>query len=83
MGTDEADDGKYKVYYKKLMIFFFLPPLCVALAMIFWTIHSAIYKGWKKFRSKTISSVVVMFFLIHPTVSKWMFTTFNCMDIEN
>ena len=65
------------------MIYFFAPLICVALTMIFWAIHSTIKKEWRKFRSRTISTVIVIFFLIHPSVSRMMFKPFNCLKIEN
>ena len=66
----------------KLLIYFFLPIIFSFFAALFWCIFCLIFRKWREFKSKFIGTIVIIFFLLHPSVSKIILQTYNCIEIE-
>mmetsp|Transcript_42221 Transcript_42221/g.40447 ORF Transcript_42221/g.40447 Transcript_42221/m.40447 type:complete len:136 (+) Transcript_42221:241-648(+) len=81
MGEGGTNDGNMRVYYKKLVIYLMLPVALTFFGLVYWLIVSAIKRSLYSLRSQLISTVVVLLFLIHPTINNMMFSAFNCMDV--
>jgi hypothetical protein len=64
------------------MLFMMIPAVCALLAFVFWSFVALIKKNWLYLKYEFISTVVVLFFLIHPSLVKAMFSVFNCRYLD-
>jgi len=76
------------VYFLKLVFFAFLPVLLAAGDILFWIIYLRIKHRHKKegrydsIKNDFIVTLVILLFLVHPNITKAMFSSFNCMSVE-
>ena len=82
MGSDEEDEENTGVYFQKIVIMSFLPA-------VMWVISAGVWGGIAYFRNSLIllkrelvATMIVLFFLVHPTLVKVMFSVFACREIE-
>ncbi|CDW74640.1 UNKNOWN [Stylonychia lemnae] len=71
-----------RIFYIKLALFGLLPVFLVLISSSFWFI---LYNkpNQKLIRiTKAISTVVILLFLVHPNIVKFVFNLFNCIDID-
>ncbi|CDW86060.1 UNKNOWN [Stylonychia lemnae] len=84
-GIEDQKIGKelgVRIFYIKLALFGSLPIFLVLISSSFWFI---LYnkKNQKSIRvTKAISTVVILLFLVHPNIVKYVFNLFNCIDID-
>ncbi|CDW88760.1 UNKNOWN [Stylonychia lemnae] len=71
-----------RIFYIKLAMFGILPFLLMLISSLFWFIlyHKPSDKHIRK--TKSISSIVLLLFLVHPNIVKSVFNSFNCIDID-
>ena len=87
MSSDGKDNGSMPVYYEKLVMFGLLPIILAIVDFLFWVVYMG-YKNRKErrtyngLRSNFTSTLVVLLFLVHPNITKAMFLSFNCIDID-
>lgn len=48
---------------------------------MFWGLVGMLRKNFYDFKVKTIATTIVIFFIIHPSISRVYFQTFNCIDV--
>ncbi|CAG9320351.1 unnamed protein product [Blepharisma stoltei] len=72
-----------KPFFSKLMFMALLPLLLAILTMIFWACFYFCSKNKLYLKNKFIGSLVVQLFLIQPSLVKYNFSNFNCMEIES
>ena len=68
------------MYYVTLQIFAALPAVLVLLAMVVWVV----LRGCKKVEQmgrKMVASAVIILFILHPSLTRSMFSLFACMDL--
>ena len=69
--------------YAYLLLYLLLPVLLVLLSLLFWRIKAGLQQGgWAYVRSRATATVIVLFFLVHPAVTRQVFSIFHCQDID-
>ena len=67
----------------KIIFIALVPIIGAILALIAWTIIGLIKKNLKHYLSnELITSIIVIDFLIHPTITTVMFSVFSCTYLE-
>ena len=60
----------------------FLPVILGLATVLFWWIRSSITGDKSVMKKQLVTTLCVIFFLIHPTITRMMFSLFSCMEIE-
>lgn len=82
MGSD-GQQGTIPVFFQKMIMFACLPGILFFVCLLFWAVVGRIQKrSLSEFRSKFISTLIVVLFLVHPNIAKTMFLAFNCIEID-
>jgi hypothetical protein len=68
--------------FLKVIIVSVIPMLIVAVSLFFWVIVSCCRSTWYYLKYELVNSLVVMFFIAHPSIIKLMFGVFNCKQID-
>jgi len=75
-------DSLFRIYFLKLGMISILPFLVVAISATFWNSYLSIHNRAKDFSSRFISTVIILLFLIHPTIVQVLFNVFDCQDVD-
>ena len=67
--------------YLYLLVYLLLPILLVMLSLLFWRIRAS-RRGWGWASSRAITTIIVLFFLLHPSLTRQIFAVFHCRDID-
>jgi hypothetical protein len=70
------------VFYQKLVIIGMLPVVIVILASCYWLPVAAYRSQPQVLRSQLVSTIIVLLFLVHPSIVQTMFKSFSCMEID-
>ena len=73
--------NKLRIAYSYLLIYLLLPIILVLITFVFWKIKARL-RGWAWASSRATTSIIVLFFLVHPSVTRQVFAIFNCRDID-
>jgi len=73
--------GKIEPYYAKLVILALVPFLCFIFSGIFWAVWGKIKKS-ENLKAKLIGSMIVQLFFFQPTLVKYNFSMFNCIELS-
>jgi len=68
------------------MIMYALLPLILAISSImFWSLFFCCKKKVEpnKKQGRIMASLIILFFLVHPTIVQYMFSNFNCKAIDS
>lgn len=76
------EDENGKIFTAKLIFFALTPLIIAAIVALIWAIVSFIKKNFADYKAKTISTTLVIFLLIHPSIARIYFTTFNCITLD-
>ena len=68
-----ADEGVKNIFIY-LLVFLLLPFLCVSLSLLFWFLY--IRGNKRKAANRAITTVIILFFLLHPSLTKSIFNIF-------
>ncbi|CDW77647.1 UNKNOWN [Stylonychia lemnae] len=68
--------------YLKLLMFAVLPFLLAILSYAFWMIVSCKKQSKNILMTKAVSSLVILLFLIHPTLVSYFFKAFDCIKVD-
>lgn len=71
-----------KPFFSKLIFMAVLPLLLMTVTMMFWVIYYICVVDTKYTKNKFLGSIVVQLFLIQPTLVKFNFSSFNCLELE-
>ena len=75
-----GEETSYKqTYFLKLTIMAFLPLLLGLGSVLFWGVRSCIKKDRSVMKRELVTTLCVIFFLIHPTITRLMFSMFSCL----
>ena len=66
--------------YAYLLLYLLLPIVLVVGAVLFWRIKAG-QRGWVWASSRAITTVIVLFFLVHSAVTSRVFAIFHCRSI--
>ena len=74
----DNDDQTIRIYYIKMFIFAILPVVLAVLSYLFWTIYFCFKKSeLQKKTGRIVSTLIITFFTIHPTIVSYMFSNFR------
>jgi hypothetical protein len=69
-------------YFDKLLILTLVPVLLGTAACAFWAVVFYFKRKKRLFKIQLVATLVVLFFLVHPSLVKEFFNAFNCTQIE-
>ena len=82
--SDDNDLNPIRLFYQKMIIYALLPILVFIGNIGFWYIYYSFKKNQVGKRAGRIAAtVIILLFLIHPTIVRYMFSNFNCLDIDD
>ena len=67
----------FRVFYVKLIIMALLPIILSIIVYSVWGIICCVKKDYSQLKTKAISSMVILLFLIHPNIVQTMFSHFQ------
>ena len=70
------------VFFQLLILFAVLPPIILVVCSLFWTTKSLIKKNWSYMKYELVASIIVVMFLFHPNISRYMMSAFACTEID-
>jgi hypothetical protein len=79
--SSSADEGK--LTYFRVVLLSTLPLLLVCCSFLLWSAVSWARKSSVYIKNHMVNSIVVLFFLVHPSIVKVMFDIFNCKELDN
>lgn len=85
MRKDNADSGEIggiRVFFQKLIMIAMLPFLCAGVSYGFWYTYEWIKKHKNVAKSKSISTLIILLFLVHPNIVQSMFYNFKCTNVD-
>lgn len=60
------------------------PVIFLLVCIIFWSIVAKVKKYTiAEYRAKLISTMIVVLFMVHPDIAAIMFSSFNCMKVDD
>eukprot|EP00347_Sterkiella_histriomuscorum_P009701 403340212 len=71
-----------RIFYFKLALFGILPFILVIISYTVWGIRFRKPHQKALFSANSTSSIVILLFLVHPNIVKFVFNSFNCIDID-
>ena len=71
-------EKEIRVIYQKLFIMAFAPILLAVFVITFWGILLKKRNKLDQIETRFMATVVIIFFLIHPTITSMMIDLFNC-----
>jgi hypothetical protein len=84
MGKDATDNGIIPVFFQKLIMYALQPVIFLLLCIVFWSTVAKIKKySIEEYRVKLISTMIVILFLVHPDIATIMFSSFNCLKVDD
>ena len=70
----------FNPYYAKLILLALLPAICALFSLIFWLLWGKLRHS-THLKEKIIGSVVVQLFFFQPSLVKYNFSMFDCMEL--
>jgi hypothetical protein len=75
-------DNQQQVVYLKLLVVTSVPLGIVLFSACFWGLLSLIKRNLKYLKYELVNSIVVLFFIAHPSIVRVTFDVFNCKEIQ-
>ena len=76
------DDSQAKTVRSKLIMMSVLPMILLAGSVLFWMPFALILRKPAYLKNELATTMVILFFLIHPSMIKFMFDYFNCKELD-
>ena len=80
--TSGSADNQADTIYLKIVVVAGIPVLILLLSGVFWGLVSLLWRSKGYLKHQLVNSIVVMFFVAHPSIITFMFDMFNCREIE-
>lgn len=82
--SGDTDGNLVRLYYQKMTMYGALPLFLGLGSVLFWSLYFCKKKNQIKAKrnARMIATLIILFFLVHPTIVEYMFSNFNCMDID-
>ena len=74
--------GELNLYSTKLLMISALPILIAFISYIYWIFHSGIFESNRYLKREAFATIIILFFLVYPTILKSMFSHFSCIEID-
>eukprot|EP00347_Sterkiella_histriomuscorum_P007237 403349735 len=71
-----------RIFFQKLIILALLPFILLFASWSFWSSFYTIKKYKRSYKGKLISTLVIVLFLVHPSIVQFMFNNFRCIDVD-
>ena len=78
----EAGRTEVRIVYQKMIIMGFIPVLVALITVTFWGLYLRKRRQLRQLETKFIATLVIIFFLIHPTITQNMIDMYNCQDFD-
>ena len=65
-------------YFSQLILFAILPFIILIICSMFWALKSLINKQWAYMRNELVASIIIVMFLFHPQILRYMMSAFSC-----
>lgn len=78
----EAPKDELRIVYQKLIMFAVLPVIIAIISVTVWSIILKRRNAMEHLETRFVSSLVIIVFLIHPTITQYMIDVFNCQDFD-
>ena len=77
--TDSSDANTVRLFYQKMIMYALLPLLLALGSVGFWYIYYWCRKSADKEKrpGRIMATVIILFFLVHPTIVQYMFSNFK------
>jgi prolipoprotein diacylglyceryltransferase len=59
-----------------------LPLIFLGIVSAMWAIIALIKRNFYDYKVKTVSTTIVIFCLMHPSIARIYFVLFNCIDVQ-
>jgi hypothetical protein len=79
---DSTEGSSDQTYYDKITILAFIPVLLAAVAVAYWSLVYYFKRQKRLLRRELVSTIVILFFLVHPSLVKEYFSIFDCSLLE-
>ena len=79
----EGDDAGIDVYFDKLILWAVLPAALILINFIIWGTVAAIKRNRNVLKREAMTTMVILYFLIHPDLIKTFFLAMSCREIES
>jgi hypothetical protein len=78
-----ADPKDFRVVYQKMLIIAGLPILVVIISVAVWSVILKIQNQMHQLETKVIATIVILSFLVHPSITETMVDMFNCHSFDS
>lgn len=75
--SDSPNDGALRILYLKVLIMAVVPIVMVILVYLAWALITCRQSDKKACKEKAFSSMVIILFLVHPSIVQYMFKVFK------
>jgi hypothetical protein len=77
--SDSGDSNVIRLFYQKMIMYALLPLLLAAGSAAFWYFYFWCKKSrsTEKRAGRIISTLIILLFLVHPTILQYMFSNFK------
>ena len=83
--TDCLEDNfdENEAFYTKLLLLSAAPITFFALSSLGWLLVAVCKKSVSVLKNELVASAIILFFLLHPSVMRVMFSAFNCEEVRS
>ena len=74
--------GVENMYYTKICMISALPIVVMGLSYLYWIFYSFIFESYRWLKREVFTTIIVLFFLVYPTIVKIMFSNFSCVEVD-
>lgn len=82
ISKDGNSEASTDTYYTKLVFLALLPFIIFIVSLIFWIGICFVKDTWCYLKREMLTTVVVLFFIVYPTIVQNMFLHFSCISID-
>lgn len=77
--SDDGDGNLIRLYYQKMMMYALLPIILALGSFCFWSIYfcNKTRSQRTKRTSRIMATLIIVFFLVHPSIVEYMFSNFK------
>ena len=82
--SSDSESNLIRLYYQKMIMYTVMPMVIALCSFSFWNLYYCNKGriGKLKKPSRIMATLIILFFLVHPSIVQYMFSNFNCIDID-
>lgn len=81
--SDKTSENTADIYYYKVLLAVMLPAIVWLISLMVWVFISFYKEAYHYLKKELFTTMIVLFFLIHPNIVKTIFSSFSCRIIKN